>query len=103
MSSIGDVGHNALVPVTSGHLVAHSELALNRDIDLDHLDHAGRQVVSFRYFFALGFVQLLNEGYLGVILVEYFGNFVINGFSLKDSGKFFDRDTGEILGSGLNA
>jgi len=41
-----DARDDALVAVASRHLVAHGELALDGDIDLHHLVHAGRQVVA---------------------------------------------------------
>jgi hypothetical protein len=37
---------HALVAVTAGHLVAHTQLALHGDVDLDQLDHARRQFVA---------------------------------------------------------
>ncbi len=51
-----DLGDDALVAVTAGHLVAGLQLALNRDEDLDHLHHAGRQLVA-----ALQLVDLVLE------------------------------------------
>ena len=54
-SSIGQVRHvllrqdardDALVTVTAGHLVADRQLALHGDVDLDHLDDAGRELVA---------------------------------------------------------
>src|SRR3712207_7203837 len=41
-----DAADHALVAVPAGHLVAGLELALHRDEDLDHLHHAGRQLVA---------------------------------------------------------
>ena len=41
-----NAGNHALVPVTAGHLVAHTQLALHGDIDFDQLDHARRQFVA---------------------------------------------------------
>ena len=41
-----DAGDDALVAVAAGHLVADRELALHGDVDLDHLDDAGRQLVA---------------------------------------------------------
>ena len=41
-----NAGDDALVAVTAGHLVAHRELALHGDVDLDHLDDAGRKLVA---------------------------------------------------------
>ena len=41
-----DARHDALVAVAAGHLVAGLQLALHRDEDLDHLHHAGRQLVA---------------------------------------------------------
>ena len=39
-------GQDALVAVPAGHLVADLQLALDGDEDLDHLDHAGRELVA---------------------------------------------------------
>jgi hypothetical protein len=41
-----DARDDALVAVTAGHLVARLQLALHRDEDLDHLEHARRQLVA---------------------------------------------------------
>jgi hypothetical protein len=41
-----DARDHALVTVAAGHLVAHRKLALHGDVDLDQLDHAGRQFVA---------------------------------------------------------
>ena len=62
-----DVGDHALVAVAASHLVAGLHLALHRDEDLDHLEHAGRQLVA-----PLQLVDLALEAALdpGDILVE---------------------------------
>ncbi len=57
-----DPGDDPFVPVPAGHLVAHLELALHRDEDLDHLDDAGRQLVA-----ALELVDLILENDLDQI------------------------------------
>ena len=41
-----DLGDDALVAVTAGHLVARLQAALDGQVDLDHLQHAGRQLVA---------------------------------------------------------
>jgi hypothetical protein len=41
-----DAGDDALVAVPARHLVAHGELALGGDVDLDHLEHAGGELVA---------------------------------------------------------
>ena len=47
MSSSGRMRRDdALVAVTTGHLVADLELALDGDVDLHHLDDARRQLVA---------------------------------------------------------
>ena len=43
-----DAREHALVAVAPRHLVAHLQAALDRDEDLDHLDHARRQFVARR-------------------------------------------------------
>ncbi len=51
-----DLRHHALVAVPAGHFVAGLDLALHRDEDLDHLHHAGRQLVA-----ALQLLDLVDE------------------------------------------
>ncbi len=51
-----DLGDDALVAVTAGHLVARLQLALHRHEHLDHLHHARRQLVA-----ALQLVDLVLE------------------------------------------
>ena len=46
-----DPGNYALVPVTSGHFVAHAQLAFHGDVSFDQLDHARRQLVALGEFF----------------------------------------------------
>ena len=41
-----DARDDALVAVAAGHLVADRQLALDGDVDLDHLDDARRQLVA---------------------------------------------------------
>src|SRR5574340_927844 len=55
-----DAGNDALVPVPAGHLIAHRELALHRDVYLHELDHARRQLVALAQladFFLGNFLQ----------------------------------------------
>ena len=58
-----DLRHDALVAVAAGHLVARLDLALHRDEDLDHLHHAGRQLVA-----ALQLLDLVEEAALEALL-----------------------------------
>ena len=58
-----DLRHHALVAVAAGHLVAGLDLALHRDEDLDHLHHAGRQLVA-----ALQLLDLVEEALLEALL-----------------------------------
>src|SRR3546814_4464804 len=53
---------NALVPVTAGHLVARLQLALHRDEDLHHLQHARRQLVAALQLLDLVLEPLLQVG-----------------------------------------
>src|SRR6202158_1835317 len=48
-----NAGNDALVPVTAGHLVTDTQLALHGDVDLDQLDHARGQLVALGQFFFL--------------------------------------------------
>ena len=48
-----DLRHDALVAVAAGHLVARLQAALHRDVDLDHLLHARRQLVALRQLLLL--------------------------------------------------
>jgi hypothetical protein len=50
-----DLGHHALVAVAAGHLVARLQAALDGQVDLDHLQHAGGQLVALRQLLALLF------------------------------------------------
>ena len=50
-----DLGDHALVAVTAGHLVARLQAALDGQVDLDHLQHAGWQLVALCELFALFF------------------------------------------------
>ena len=54
-----DLRDHALVAVPAGHLVARLQLALHRDEHLDHLEHAGRQLVA-----ALQLLDLVVEALL---------------------------------------
>ena len=58
-----DLRHHALVAVAAGHLVAGLDLALHGDEDLDHLHHAGRQLVA-----ALQLFDLIEEALLEPLL-----------------------------------
>src|SRR5436190_325511 len=53
----------AIVTVTSGHLVADTQLALHGDVDLDHLDDARRELVTFLQVFAALFGFLLEDAH----------------------------------------
>src|ERR1043165_2372876 len=64
-----DAADDALVAVASGHLVADRELALHGHVDLDHLDHAGRELVALLQVFAalLGFLLEHAHAVLGAL------------------------------------
>ena len=63
-----DAGDDALVAVAAGHLVARLQLALHRDEDLDHLHHAGRQLVAALQLLDLALEPLLQPPDGGVEL-----------------------------------
>ncbi len=95
-----DAGNDALVPVASRHFVADGQALLLGDIDLDHLQDAGGQVVTGLDIFDL-FVELLVD-ILEVALVLH-ADPVEN--RVIDDGEFADIDAGQfleiVLGQGL--
>ena len=62
--------HHTLVAVATRHLVARLQTALHRDIHLDHLLHAGLQLIALRQLFLLQlergikFCTLLGQAFL---------------------------------------
>ena len=64
-----DARHHTLVTVTTGHLVAGLQATLHRDIHLDHLLHAGLQLVALGQFFLL---QLERGVEFGTLLRQTF-------------------------------
>ena len=82
MSSTGnDLGHDALVAVAAGHLVAGLQAALDGQVHLDHLQHARRQLVALRQLLALLFERQVEAvaGLLQRVLdaLELRGHFVL--------------------------
>ena len=65
-----DLGNNALVPVTSCHLVPHLELALYSHVDPDHLDHAWRKLIPLLEPLYLSFKELLYAFELCLVPVK---------------------------------
>src|SRR3546814_7894567 len=70
-----DLGDDALVAVTSGHLVARLQLALHRDEHLDHLHDARRQLVA-----ALQLLDLVIE--TGLKLLDRLVELLLQGLQL---------------------
>ena len=62
------LGNHALVAVTAGHLVTRLQLALHRDIDLDHLHHARRQIVAAADLFHLVLEPAIQRAFLQLVL-----------------------------------
>src|SRR4030095_3248485 len=52
-----DAGDNSLVTVAAGHFVADLKLALDRDKDFHHLDHARRKLIPALELFNLVFTR----------------------------------------------
>ena len=46
--------------MATGHFVTGLQTAFNRQIHLDHLDHAGWQIIALRQFFALFFKRVVE-------------------------------------------
>ncbi|KIU01578.1 hypothetical protein QU38_00910, partial [Staphylococcus aureus] len=63
-----DARDDALVAVTAGHLVARLQLALHRDEDLDHLEHARRQLVAALQLLA-AVLELLLDALHGLVIL----------------------------------
>ena len=62
MSSIGnDLGDHTLVTVTAGHLVTRLHATLHSQVNLDHFQHASRQLVCW-VSLALVFKGLVGSG-----------------------------------------
>ncbi len=59
-----DARHDALVAVPAGHLVAHRDLPLLGDVDLDQLDHSRREFIRLEDLVDLVFRLLLDLGAL---------------------------------------
>ncbi len=53
----------------SGHLVARLQLALHRDENLDHLHHAGGQIVAATHLFDLVVEPVVEGTLLRLVLV----------------------------------
>src|SRR6185437_2452432 len=85
-----DARDDALVAVTAGHLVAGLKLALHRDEHLDHLHHAGRQLVSA--------LQLLDLA-LEVVLQDLDGvvHLLLERLDLRHTLVVLDRDAAQLM------
>src|SRR5262245_18017877 len=57
-----DARDDALVPVAPGHLVADRQLAFHGDEDLNHLDHARRQLVALLDLVYLLLIEVFENG-----------------------------------------
>ena len=94
-----DHADHALVAVAPGHLVAGLDLALHRHEDLDHLHHAGRQLVA-----ALQLIDLVDEALLEPLLGVFI--LVANGLDLGHGLLVLERDlppigAGHLVEQGL--
>src|SRR5690625_766698 len=79
-----DLGHYTLVPVAAGHLVTGLQATLDGQVNLDHLEYAGRQLVTLGQLLALfleGDVELV-----ALLLQRFLG-------MLKNNGMFFVSKT----------
>ena len=65
-----DLGHNALVPVASGHLVSHLQLPLLCDIYLGQLDDARRQFIAHGDGELLSAVDPSEIAHLDLVVVQ---------------------------------
>ncbi len=93
-----DHGDHALVAVAAGHLVARLDAALDGQVDLDHLQHARRQVVAGGDLAALVFqalLELLAQG------LELFGDLLEIGVGLlvaqADLEPLVTADIGQVV------
>ncbi|KAF5050874.1 hypothetical protein DSECCO2_425030 [anaerobic digester metagenome] len=90
-----DVGHDALVAVTAGHLVADVELAFHGHVNLGHLDHAGGQIVSLGDLATLVLVDVLDEFELQVEVIELVLDRLVDLLGGEGTGELLQRDLGE--------
>jgi len=67
-----DHRHHALIAVAAGHLVARLDAALDRQVNLDHLEYAGGQIITLHQLAAF-LVELLVECL--ALLIELPGDF----------------------------
>src|SRR5690606_33102714 len=56
----GNARNNTLVTVTTGHLVTRLQTTLHSQVNLDHLEHARRQLVALRKLLALLFERQIE-------------------------------------------
>jgi len=80
-----DPGNNTLVAVTAGHLVTNLQFTLNGNIDLDHLDNTGRQIVTTFEFLNLVIKNTVDKVDLAIQGIQNLVNLVI-GFSAITDG-----------------
>ena len=89
-------GDDSLVPVAAGHLVADGEFALDRDIDLDDLDHPRRKLVPLGQA-----AELLIVHHADHVLLLFDALEEIRQFRLQLFAPFIDADLGPPLEGNL--
>ena len=82
-----DLGDHTLVTVATGHLVTGLQAALDRNVDLDHLQHACGQLVALCQLLALFFKSQVEAvtGLLQRVLdaLQLRGHFIFGGADVK--------------------
>ena len=75
-------GDDTLVAVPARHLVPHLKLTFNGNVNLHHLDHAGREVVPALQFLDFILKNFFNEVNLLIEPVQYLGDFFLDSLAI---------------------
>jgi len=85
-----DLGDDALVAVTAGHLVAHHQLALLGDVDLGELNDARRKFVADGDLELAQLVLILDRRHPGIVTGIDQGDLAIGLFIIGERGAVVD-------------
>ena len=100
-----DLGDNALVPVTSGHLVSDGKLALAGDEDLDLFNDTGINIIAAFDATEVLFLLILKVGEAVLELTDDLADLVANRTRVDlnhavDAGQFTQEHLGDLAVGG---